>query len=45
MLKKIISAVLVGAIAKVVLDRLTGSSSKDDADLWAEATDAVAPSK
>jgi F0F1-type ATP synthase assembly protein I len=47
MLKKIISAVVVGAIAKVVLDRLTGSSSasKDDADLWAEATDAVPPGK
>ncbi len=43
MLKKIISVVLVGAIAKVVLDKLTGS--KNDADLWAEATDAVTPSK
>jgi hypothetical protein len=43
MLKKIISVVLVGAIAKVVVDKLTGS--KNDADLWAEATDAVKPSK
>jgi F0F1-type ATP synthase assembly protein I len=41
MLKKLISAVVVGALAKVVLDRLTGSDN--DADLWAEATDAVPP--
>jgi hypothetical protein len=41
MLKKILSAVVVGAIAKIVLDKLTGS--KDDADLWAEATDTVKP--
>jgi hypothetical protein len=41
MLKKIISVVVVGAIAKVVIDRLTGS--KNEADLWAEATDPVRP--
>jgi hypothetical protein len=43
MLKKIISVVVVGAVAKVVLDKLTGS--KSEADLWAEATDPVRPAK
>ena len=42
MLKKILSAVVVGAVAKFVLDKLTGSK-KTDTDLWAEATDAVKP--
>jgi hypothetical protein len=41
MLKKILSAVVVGVIAKIVLDKLTGA--QDDADLWAEATDTVKP--
>jgi hypothetical protein len=43
MLKKLISIVVVGAVAKVVLDKLTGS--KNEADLWAEATDPVQPGK
>ena len=38
MLKKIVLLALVGAVAKVVLDKLTG---RNDADLWAEATDSV----
>lgn len=43
MLKKLLSVVVVGAVAKIVLDKLTGS--KNDADLWAEATDSVKPRK
>jgi hypothetical protein len=43
MLKKIISVVVVATVAKVVLDKLTGS--KNEADLWAEATDPVRPAK
>ncbi len=39
MLKKILTVAVVGAVAKFVLDRLTGG--KDDSDLWAEATDDV----
>ncbi len=39
MLKKILYAAVAGAIAKVVLDKLTGSDN--DAELWAEATDPV----
>ncbi len=39
MIKKVISLVVVGAVAKLILDKLTGS--KHDADLWAEATDSV----
>jgi hypothetical protein len=39
MLKKIIAAVVVGAVAKVVLDKLTKADK--DAELWAEATDKV----
>ncbi len=38
MLKKILTIAAVGAVAKVVLDKLTGNN---DADLWAEATDPV----
>ncbi len=43
MLKKLLSVVVVGAIAKFVLDKLTGSNN--DADLWAEATDPVQPAE
>ena len=39
MLKKLLTAAVVGAVVKVVLDKVLGGS--DDADLWAEATDAV----
>jgi len=38
MLKKLLAVAVVGAVAKVVLDKLTKG---DDADLWAEATDPV----
>jgi hypothetical protein len=38
MLKKIAMLAIVGVVAKVVLDKLTG---RNDADLWAEATDSV----
>lgn len=41
MLKKLLSVVVVGAVAKIVLDKLT--SPNKDADLWAEATDSVKP--
>jgi hypothetical protein len=40
MLKKLLTAVVAGAVAKVVLDKLTGANSRE-ADLWAEATDDV----
>jgi hypothetical protein len=40
MLKKFLAAAIVGAVAKVVLDKLTGASNHE-ADLWAEATDPV----
>ena len=39
MIKKILGLVIVAAIAKVVLDKLTKGGK--DADLWAEATDSV----
>ena len=39
MLKKVIAIIIVGAVAKLLLDRLTKSDK--DADLWAEATDSV----
>jgi hypothetical protein len=39
MLKKLLTAAVVGAIAKIVLDKVLSGS--DDADLWAEATDSV----
>ena len=42
-MKKIISVVVVATVAKVVLDKLTGT--KNEADLWAEATDPVRPAK
>ncbi len=38
-MKKILSAIVVSAVAKLLIDKLTGS--KNDADLWAEATDPV----
>jgi hypothetical protein len=38
MLKKLLALAAVGAIAKIVLDKLT--KGKDE-DLWAEATDSV----
>jgi hypothetical protein len=38
-IKKLIVIVIVGAIAKLVLDKLTKSDK--DAALWAEATDSV----
>ncbi len=38
MFKKIFALALVGMIAKVVLNKVTG---RNDADLWAEATDSV----
>ena len=38
MLKKILALAVIGVVAKVVLDKLTG---RGDADLWAEATDSV----
>ena len=39
MIKKLLAVVIVGVIAKVVLDKLTKGDK--DADLWAEATDSV----
>ena len=39
MVKKLLTAVVVGAVAKIVLDKLTGTNK--DADLWAAATDPV----
>ena len=38
MLKKLVVLAIVGVVAKLVLNKLTG---KSDADLWAEATDKV----
>jgi hypothetical protein len=38
-IKKLLALVVVAAIAKVVLDKLTKGGK--DADLWAEATDSV----
>jgi hypothetical protein len=43
MLKKLLAVVIVGAIAKVVLDKLTRNDK--DAELWAEATDTVNPGR
>jgi hypothetical protein len=40
MLKKLLTAVIAGAVAKVVLDKMTGAGNHE-ADLWAEATDDV----
>jgi hypothetical protein len=39
MLKKLFGIAIVGVIAKVVLNKIT--HKKNDADLWAEATDPV----
>jgi hypothetical protein len=44
MLKKILTAAVVGAVAKVVVDKLSASSTRE-ADLWAEATDDVASAR
>ncbi len=41
MLKRILTAAIVGAVAKVVIDKVSGNSTRE-ADLWAEATDDVA---
>ncbi len=38
MLKKLVVLAIIGVVAKLVLDKLTGNK---DADLWAEATDSV----
>jgi hypothetical protein len=39
-LKKLLTVAIAGAVAKVVLDKLTANSTRE-ADLWAEATDDV----
>ena len=39
MIKKLLAAAAVAAIAKVVFDKVNGR--KNEADLWAEATDTV----
>jgi hypothetical protein len=39
MLKKLLTAAVVSAVVKVLIDRLMGGT--DEADLWAEATDSV----
>ena len=39
MVKKLLTAVVVGAVAKIVLDKVTKGGN--DADLWSEATDSV----
>jgi hypothetical protein len=38
-IKKLLAIVVIGAVAKFVLDKLTKGDK--DADLWAEATDSV----
>ena len=43
MLKKLLAVVIIGAIVKVVLDKLNAGDK--DAELWAEATDTVEPSR
>jgi hypothetical protein len=43
MLKKLFAVVIVGVIAKFVLDKLT--KGDQDAELWAEATDTVDPGR
>ena len=43
MLKKLVAVVIVGVIAKFVLDKLT--KGDQDAELWAAATDAAASVK
>ncbi len=42
MIKKLLGLVIVGAVAKVVRDKMAGKS-ENDAALWAEATDSVPP--
>ncbi len=39
MLKKLLTAALIGAVAKLVAEKLKDSNA--EADLWAEATDSV----
>jgi hypothetical protein len=39
MLKKILAIAVVAAVAKLVYDKINGR--KNEADLWAEATDTV----
>jgi hypothetical protein len=43
MLKKLLAVVIVGVVAKFVLDKLTKGDK--DAELWAEATDSVEPGR
>jgi hypothetical protein len=43
MLKKLLAVVIVGIVAKFVIDKLT--SGDKDAELWAEATDTVEPGR
>jgi hypothetical protein len=43
MLKKVLAIVVVAAVAKIVLDKLTNNDK--DAELWAEATDPVEPAR
>jgi len=44
MIKKLLSVVIVGAVAKIVRDKMAGKSDSDAA-LWAEATDSVSPNR
>ena len=43
MLKKLLAVVIVGIVAKFVIDKLT--SGDKDAELWADATDTVEPGR
>ena len=43
MLKKLLAVVIVGIVAKFVIDKLT--SGDKDAELWAEASDTVEPGR
>ena len=43
MLKKILTLAAIAAIAKVIYDKVNGQ--KNEADLWAEATDTVESSR
>jgi hypothetical protein len=43
MLKKLLAVVIVGIVAKFVIDKLT--SGDKDAELWAETTDTVEPGR
>ncbi|HET7174087.1 MAG TPA: DLW-39 family protein [Nocardioidaceae bacterium] len=42
MLKKLLVLAVAGVAAKVIVDKL---NSRDEADLWAEATDTVRPGR